>query len=122
MKNFAIGKELNRILTEANVTGITNKIFPLIANANDTTFPFLVYRRNYYRPASNKDFEDEIVGVEIVIAATKYEESVDIADGVASALLHKETNIIDDIQITNMYEDFIDDTFLQHINIDIYIK
>ena len=121
MKNFAIGKELNRILTEANVAGITNKIFPLIANAN-TTFPFLVYRRNYYRPASNKDFEDEIVGVEMVIAATKYEESVDIADAVASALLHKETDIIDDIQINNMYEDFIDDTFLQHINIDIYIK
>jgi hypothetical protein len=121
MKNFAIGKELNRILTEANVIGVKNKIFPLIANAN-TTFPFLVYRRNYYRPASNKDFEDEIVGIEIVIAATKYEESVDIADAVASALLHKETSIIDDIQISNMYEDFVDDTFLQHINIDIYIK
>lgn len=121
MKNFAIGKELNRILTEANVTGIDNKIFPLIANAN-TTFPFLVYRRNFYRPTSNKDLEDEVVGVEIVIAATKYEESVIIADSVASALLHKKTDIIDDIQINNMYEDFIDDTFLQHINIDIYIK
>lgn len=121
MKNFTIGKELNRILTEANVNGISNKIFPLIANAN-TTFPFLVYRRNYYRPSSNKDLEDEIVGIEIVIAATKYEESVVIADRVASALLHKKTDIIDDIQINNMYEDFIDDTFLQHINIDIYIK
>ena len=121
MKNFSIGKELNRILMEANVNGISNKIFPLIANAN-TTFPFLVYRRNYYRPINNKDLEDEIVGIEIVIAATKYEESVVIADRVASALLHKKTEVIDDIQINNMYEDFIDDTFLQHINIDIYIK
>lgn len=121
MINFKIGKELNRLLVEADIKGITNKIFPLIANAN-TNFPFLVYRRNYFRPSINKDFENEIVGVEIVIAATKYEESVDIANKVADTLEHRETEIIDDIQITNMYEDFIDDTFLQHINIDIYIK
>lgn len=121
MKNFTIGKEINRILREANVQGLSNKIFPLIANVN-TTFPFLVYKRNYYTPARNKDFENEVIGVEIVIAATKYEESVVIADSVASALSHKRTEIIDDIQISNMYEDFIDDTFLQHINIDIYIK
>ena len=121
MKNFTIGKEFNRILMEANIQGLSNKIFPLIANVN-TTFPFLVYKRNYYTPVKNKDFEDEVVGVEIVIAATKYEESVVIADCVVSALEHKQTEVIDDIQITNMYEDFIDDTFLQHLNIDIYIK
>lgn len=121
MKNFKIGKEINRILTEANISGIGNKIFPLIANAN-TTFPFLVYRRDYYTPASNKDYEDEKVGIQIVIATQKYEEGVNIADSVATALLHKETEIIDDIQVTNMNEDFVEDTFLQNINIEITLK
>ena len=121
MKNFKIGKEINRILTEANISGIGNKVFPLIANAN-TTFPFLVYRRDYYTPASNKDYDDEIVGIQIVIATQKYEEGVNLADSVATALLHKQTEIIDDIQITNMNEDFSEDTFLQNINIEITLK
>lgn len=121
MKNFKIGKEINRILTEANISGIGNKIFPLIANAN-TTFPFMVYRRDYYTLGFNKDYEDEKVGIQIVIASPKYEESVNLADSVATALLHKETEIIDDIQITNMNEDFVEDTFLQNINIEITLK
>ena len=121
MNNFKIGKEINRLLTEANINGISTKVFPLIANAN-TTFPFIVYKRSYFRPSSNKDIENEIVGIELVIAATKYEESVNIANEVANVLLHKETEIIEDIEIVTMYEDFIDDTFVQHINFDIYIK
>ena len=34
----------------------------------------------------------------------------------------QETEIIDDIQITNMNEDFVEDTFLQNINIEITLK
>ena len=41
MKNFYIGKEINRILKDNNVLKVQGKIFPLVANPN-TTFPFLV--------------------------------------------------------------------------------
>lgn len=122
MKNFEIGKELvNLLLNESDVTKYVNdKIFPLVANVG-TTFPFIVYRRTSYQPNSNKDFEDEIVSVEITILSENYAESVDIANNVAQALLHKKTEIIDDIKITNIYEDYADNTYIQKININIYI-
>lgn len=123
MKNFKIGKELTSILlNNEDVTNVlNNKIFPLVANAG-TTFPFVVYRRSGYRTDGNKDYADEIVSVELAILSQKYEESVNVADIVADALNRKETNIIDDIRIVNIYEDFSEDTYIQKISIDIYIK
>ena len=120
MRNFRIGKKINGILTNANINGINNKVFPLIANAN-TTFPFIVYRRNYFRPSSNKDYSDEIVGIEIVVASTKYEEGIDMANQAADTLQAYSDNDIERIKVTNTYEDFIEDTFIQHIHVDVYL-
>lgn len=123
MKNFKIGKELKTILTsdEELTSYVENKIFPIVANAG-TTFPFIVYRRSGYRPQSNKDYEDEIVSIDIAVLSDKYEESVDVANATADALLGKETDIINDIRISNINEDFAEDTYIQNIGIDIYIK
>lgn len=123
MKNFKIGKELTSILlNNEDVTNVLdNKIFPLVANAG-TTFPFLVYRRSGYRTDGNKDYGNEIVSVEIAVLSPKYEESVNVADVVADTLNGKNTEIIDDIKIVNIYEDFAEDTYIQKMSIDIYIK
>lgn len=123
MKNFKIGKELNTILTNDTELNkfVDKKIFPIVANAG-TTFPFIVYRRSSYRPQSNKDYEDEMVSVEIAVLSDKYEESVDVANATADALINKKTETIDEIRISNIYEDFAEDTYIQQISIDIYIK
>ncbi len=123
MKNFTVGRDIVAILNSSEEirTSLGDKIFPLVAVAN-TTFPFLVYRRSYYTPQSNKDYENEKVGMEIVICSTTYNESVGIADAVADAILHQETDTIDDIKITNINEDFIDDTYTQKINLEITLK
>lgn len=123
MKNFKIGKEIVDLLkADADVRGfVGNKIFPLIANAT-TTFPFIVYRRNYYRPENDKDWENEKCGIEIAIASPKYEESVNIADAVSEALNHKTTVNIEDIRVTNTSEDFYDDTYIQRVSIEVSIK
>lgn len=123
MKNFKVGKELVNILSGSSAVtqALDNKIFPLIAVPN-TTFPFMVYRRSYYTPENNKDYEGEKVGVEIVICATRYEDGVDIADKVATALNHARTNMIDDINITNISENYVEDTFTQQVNIEITLK
>lgn len=123
MKNFEVGKDIKTLLSLSPEvsSALGNKIFPLIAAAK-TTFPFLVYRRSYYNPMSNKDYEGERVGIEIVIASTQYEEGVKIADAVADALLHKQTQNIDDIEAINMSEDFIEDTYLQRITMEITLK
>lgn len=123
MKNFKVGKELVNILSGSSAVrqALDNKIFPLVAVPN-TTFPFLVYRRSYYRPENNKDYEGEKVGVEMVICATRYEDGVDIADKVATAVNHARTNMIDDINITNISENYVEDTFTQQVNIEITLK
>lgn len=123
MKNFEVGKDIKTLLSLSPEvsSALGNKIFPLIAAAK-TTFPFLVYRRSYYNPMSNKDYEGERVGIEIVIASTQYEEGVKIADAVADALLHKQTQNIDDIEAVTMSEDFIEDTYLQRITMEITLK
>lgn len=123
MKNFKVGKELVSILqgSSAVTQVLGNKIFPLVAVPN-TTFPFMVYRRSYYTPENNKDYEGEKVGVEIVICATRYEDGVDIADKVATAVNHARTNMIDDINITNISENYVEDTFTQQVNIEITLR
>jgi len=123
MKNFKVGKELVNILNGSSAVkaALGNKIFPLIAVPN-TTFPFMVYRRSYYTPENSKDYEGEKVGVEMVICTTRYEDGVDIADKVATAVNHARTNMIDDIEITNISENYVDDTFTQQVNIEITLR
>lgn len=123
MKNFKVGKELVNILqgSSAVTDALGNKIFPLIAVPN-TTFPFMVYKRSYYTPENNKDYEGEKVGVEMIICATRYEDGVDIADKVATAVHHARTDLIDDVNITNIKEDYIEDTYTQQINIEITLR
>lgn len=123
MKNFKVGREIVTILSGASdvVEALGNKIFPLVAVPN-TTFPFMVYRRSYYTPANNKDYEGEKVGVEVIICATKYEDGVDIAEKVATALNHARTTMIDDVNITNIKEDYVEDTFTQQINLEVTLR
>lgn len=122
MKNFEVGKHIKEFLDVPSVRKyLKGKIFPLIANEG-TDFPFLVYRRASYVPENTKDYEDEKVTIEIVIAANTYVESLDIANSVADALNGKEDDLISDITIQNLYEDYADDTFLQYITIQVSIK
>lgn len=123
MKNFKVGKDIKQLLVDDSEVQrmLEGKIFPIVATEG-TNFPFLVYRRAAYRPMSNKDYSDEVVSMEIVILSSKYDESVEIANAVADALDRKETEIISDIQLTNISEDFSGDTYLQKLYFDIAIN
>ena len=123
MKNFKVGKDLTAILladaTVQNLVG--NKVFPLVANAG-TTFPFIVYRRNGYRPYSNKDYTDEVAYIELAVLSDNYIDGVQVADAVGNALDGKETQTIDEIVIENASEEYNNDTYVQKINLKITIK
>lgn len=122
MKNFEIGKEINRLLKEGNVLKVSGKIFPLVANPN-TTFPFLVYRRIGYQPRSNKDYRGEMVAVEINIATETYNEGVDIANSVCDILIGRnKSELIEQITLTNVSEMYLQDTYIQNIQIQIELK
>lgn len=118
MKNFEIGKEINRLLKEGNVQGVSAKIFPLVAYPN-TTFPFLVYRRIGYTPRSNKDYVGETVMIEMNIATETYNEGVEIANSVCDILIGSRTDIIEDIRLVNVSEMYLQDTFIQNIQLQV---
>ena len=123
MKNFKIGSEIrNVILSSTEVkNAVDTKVFPLIANAG-TTFPFVVYRRSSYSPQSDKDVLSESVYMEIAIICTNYEQSVSIANDVADVLLAYESDTIEQIKVTNISEEFISNSFVQKVNLQIDLK
>lgn len=121
MKNFKIGSEIRDVLSSALGDNVKKKIFPLVAPAN-TTFPFIVYRRSGYTPNSNKDFQSEIVFIEIAVITTEYAESVEIANNIADTLQAASSENIEEITVTNIIEEYISDSFVQKINISVKIN
>lgn len=121
MKNFSIGKELVEILNTNDVYKVKDKIFPLVAVAN-TTFPFVVYRRIGYTPQSNKDYTNEQVSIEMNVASETYKEGQDIANSIADILTVQETDIIDEINLSNVSETYLEDTFIQNLQFTITLK
>lgn len=123
MKNFTIGSEIRNVILSSSAVknAVDTKVFPLIANAG-TTFPFIVYRRSSYSPLSDKDTLTESVYMEIAIICNNYEQSVSIANDVADVLIHYESSTIEGIKVTNISEEFISDSFVQKINLQIDLK
>ena len=120
MKNFKIGSEIRNVILSSTAVknAVGTKVFPLIANAG-TTFPFVVYRRSSYSPQSDKDVLSESVYMEIAIISTNYEQSVSIANDVADTLIQYESDTIEEIKVTNISEEFISNSFVQKVNLQI---
>ena len=123
MKNFKIGQEIRNVILSSTAVknAVDTKVFPLIANAG-TTFPFIVYRRSSYSPKSDKDTLAETVYIEIAIICNNYEQSVSIANDVADVLLAYESDTIEEIKVTNISEEFISNSFVQKVNLQIDLK
>lgn len=103
---------------------IGNNIFPLIAT-NNTTFPFIIYKRTNIIPAYTKDrfSANDTLMMDVVIASDKYNEAIELADLVRSALEGKRgtfANIqIDDIRLVSADEDYNEDTYIQQLTFKI---
>ena len=123
MKNFKIGSEIRNVILSSTAVknAVDTKVFPLVANAG-TTFPFIVYRRSSYSPKSDKDILNETVYIEIAIICNNYEQSVSIANDVADALIQYKSGTIEEIKVTNISEEFISDSFVQKVNLQIDLK
>lgn len=60
--------------------------------------------------------------MEIAIICTNYEQSVSIANDVADALIQYESDTIEEIKVTNISEEFISNSFVQKVNLQIDLK
>lgn len=120
--NLQVGKAIFSILSnDADlVEKVENKIYPLIADVN-TTFPFIVYRRNGIEPLNSKDrfTINTTTYISIVVASDKYDESIEIAERIIKALSKGTYQGIMDISLVDADEDYIDDTFIQTLTYNI---
>lgn len=128
MINFDIGKTIvsaitaNSALTQDLSDSKGNlKLFPLIADEG-TTFPFVVYRRSGYSPRSDKDYRGEMLNVNLILAHTKYSESLRLSNEIVETLERYQDATIEDIKVTDLSEDWSQDTYLQHITALIQYK
>lgn len=123
-----IGKVIKDILYQDETLNnlVKYQVFPLIAEEN-TTFPFIVYRRNSIRKASTKDYaNDEIASVDVVIACDKYSQSVEIAERVRFVLergeYEGENFSVDNITLSNASEQYMQNTYVQTLTFEIEIN
>ena len=125
MSTLTIGKALYKILSDH--TGITDrvnkKIYPLIADDN-TSFPFIVYRRSGILEHETKDkMYGESVEVELVIVTDRYDESIVLAEMIKD-IFESTRGIIENIdirkiQITDAEEEYSDNAFVQKLTLKI---
>lgn len=123
MSSLQIGKAIYLILNDAGIT----KVFPIVADEG-TTFPFVVYRRIGLTPASTKDRFNyrELATVEILVASSDYNSGINLAMQIKE-LLEKTRGTyngikIGDVVVTGAIEDYIDDTFIQKLTLNIEIQ
>ena len=105
------------------------RTFPIIADKN-ATYPFGIYKRLSLTSDNTKDifnYEEE-ANVEIIIATTTYDESVELAQAIkirmestkGSFETPKEEAIyIDNIELTNASEDWQNDAYIQRLSFNI---
>lgn len=123
--NLQVGKAIYKILSESLESKV--QIYPLVAD-NGTTFPFIVYRRRSILPATSKDrfVYQSCATYEISIASDNYNETIEIADNVIQILngIKGTYNDIDiqNIEVFDASEDFIDDTYTQTLTLKLYIN
>ena len=125
--SLQVGKAIYTLLSSNQqlVSMVDGNIFPLIAEIN-TTFPFIVYRREAITPQYTKDYwtSDEVM-INVMVASNDYVESIEIADLVRQSLDQKQGEYsgikIRDLRLIQADEDFIDDTYIQYLTFKIKI-
>ena len=125
--SLQVGKAIYTLLSSNQqlVSMVDGNIFPLIAEIN-TTFPFIVYKRESVTPQYSKDYwtSDEVM-INVMVASNDYVQSIEIADLVRQSLDQKQGEYsgikIRDLRLIQADEDFIDDTYIQYLTFKIKI-
>ena len=124
--SLLIGKYIYKLLSEdEGLSGLVTpkKIFPLIANA-DTTYPFVVYSRTGLSVQYCKDgLVEDTVEMQIIAVSDNYVESLEVANQIRKTLelrRYKDDDIqIRECKLTSVYEEYMEDAFIQRMNFTI---
>lgn len=118
-----VGLAINEIIKDIIPT------FPIIADKT-ANYPFCVYRRTSLNEDLTKDLKCkgyiEYVGLELVIASTKYKESVEKTQKIKDRLEQVQGNIanvkIRNIEVLNCTENWANDAYFQLMTVRIEIE
>lgn len=120
--SISIGTHIyDRLSSSASLKRLVkDKIFP-ISTLRDTTFPFILYKRNSLTPNSTKDgySTGDNVEVEIIVADCNYLRSVVIAEYIRDLIdkkegVYKRFSVVD-ANFISTDEAFTEDTFIQRL-------
>ena len=126
MNSIEIGKHIVSILQDNQelTQMVQNKIFPLIAE-NETTFPFIIYKRSNIQPNYTKDLHSgDTVMVDITCFAIDYFQSLKIAQKVRDSfeLQHKKIEGVRTIHLLSASEDYAENAYSQNLSFNFQIK
>lgn len=95
---------------------VGNNIFPLVAE-EETSFPFVVFRRNNITPNyAKRQGVNDLVSFVISIADTNYSKTVEISEIIRNELeLHRD-DYFQSIQLESVSEDFVENAYVQELN------
>lgn len=101
---------------------VGNNIFPLVAE-EETSFPFVVFRRNNITPNyAKRQGVNDLVSFVISIADTNYSKTVEISEMIRNELeLHRD-DYFQSIQLESVSEDFIENAYVQELNFNAIIS
>lgn len=120
--SLEIGQVIYQILNQSGI----NNVYPLVADEG-TTFPFVAYRRVGLRPASTKDRYNysELAVIDLLVASSDYKSGIKLATKIKHLLEHTRGIFnginIGEITLADAQEDYIDNTFIQKLTLNIEI-
>jgi len=127
INSLEIGKYINNILANnQDIQDLGARVYPLIAD-NDAKFPFIIYKRIGLVSQTCKDgtYQDNVT-VEIKIVSDKYSVGVQLANIVRSLLQRSYMRYgdfeINDVTINYAAEDFLENAFIQTMQLTLKIN
>lgn len=122
-KSLEVGYAINKLLSPIC------EVYPIIADKG-AKFPFIVYRRTALGEQNTKDLKTngyiETATVEIVIASTKYIDSINLTQKAKDILERTRGTVegvkIHRIKVINAVESWANDTYLQTLMTQIEIE
>lgn len=120
---LSINKYIYAILSSSNELKeiVGGNIYPLVAE-EETTFPFVVFRRSNMTPNyAKKQAANDSVSFVVSIADTNYSKTVDIAEIIRHNLELHSDDYFQLIQLESVSEDFVENAYVQELNFNAII-
>ena len=120
---LSINKYIYAILSSSNELKeiVGSNIYPLVAE-EETTFPFVVFRRSNITPNyTKKQVANDSVSFVVSIADTNYSKTVDISEIIRNELELHSDDYFQLIHLESVSEDFVENAYIQELTFNAII-